>query len=153
MELVSTRRWYTSTSTIGELSNGSGDRFCFVLEDTVRDPGIKVPGKTAIPAGRYRLVVDWSNRFRKYAFHILDVPNFAGIRIHSGNTDADTEGCLLVGEERALNAIFGSHKAFSALWAALTEPAGFDAEHDCQSFRMKQDTWITIIDDGMERPR
>jgi hypothetical protein len=152
MELISTRRWYTSTSTISELFLNQDhctqplERFCFVLEDMVRAPGVKVPGETAIPAGRYRVIVDWSNRFRKYSFHILDVPNFDGIRIHSGNTDKDTEGCLLVGQARSLNAVFGSHKAFVALWAALTEEAGFNEEHGCVAFRMKEETWLTIED-------
>lgn len=147
MELTSTRRWYTSTSTISELVlEGEAERFCFVLEDTVRAPGVKIPGKTAIAAGRYRVIVDWSNRFRKYSFHILDVPNFTGVRIHSGNTCEDTDGCPLVGQERALNAVFGSHKAFVALWERLTEEAGFNEEHGCQAFRMKEETWITIVD-------
>lgn len=148
MELTSTRKWYTSTSTISELflNREDQERFCFVLEDTVRAPGVKVPGETAIPAGRYRVIVDWSNRFNKYSFHILDVPNFDGIRIHSGNTDKDTEGCLLVGQARSLNAVFGSHNAFVALWDRLTEGAGFSEEHGCQSFRMKEETWITIED-------
>lgn len=144
MELLSTRKWYTPTSTISDLAL-NGERFCFVLEDTVRAAGVKIAGETAIPAGRYRVIVDWSNRFRKYAFHVLDVPNFAGIRIHSGNTDQDTEGCLLVGDTRALNAVFGSHKAFVALWELLTEEAGFNEEHGCQAFRMKEETWITIV--------
>jgi hypothetical protein len=163
MQLTSIRKWYTSTSTISELflalsldpaeipagsstSHGPAERQCFVLEDTVRAPGVKIAGETAIPAGRYRVIVDWSSRFRKYSFHILDVPNFAGIRIHSGNTAEDTEGCLIVGQERALNAVFGSHKAFIALWDLLTEEAGFNEEHGCQSFRMKEETWITIVD-------
>lgn len=148
MELISTRKWYTSTSTISELflSREDQERFCFILEDTVRAPGVKVPGETAIPAGRYRVIVDWSNRFKKYAFHVLDVPNFAGIRIHSGNTDADTEGCLLVGKARSLNAVFGSHDAFIKLWERLTEEAGFSEEHGCVAFRMKEETWITIED-------
>lgn len=148
MEITSTRRWYTSTSTISELyvPSHAQERFCFVLEDTVRAPGIKIPGETAVAAGRYRVIVDWSNRFRKYSFHILDVPNFDGIRIHSGNTDEDTAGCLLVGKARSLNALFGSHDAFIALWDLLTEEAGFSEEHGCQVFRMKEETWITIED-------
>jgi hypothetical protein len=155
LDLISTRRWYTSTSTISEFFVGQTamERFCFVLEDTARAPGIKIPGETAIPAGRYRVIVDWSNRFRKYSLHILDVPNFAGIRIHSGNTDKDTEGCLLVGKARALNALFGSHDAFVALWDRLTEQAGFNEEHGCQAFRMKEETWITIEDRALEDTR
>jgi hypothetical protein len=171
MELLSRRRWYTDTSTISELflgmvhpamlearpgsslSTGPAIQECFILEDRVRAAGVKVPGETAIPAGRYRVIVDWSNRFRKYAFHILDVPNFAGVRIHSGNTDKDTEGCLIVGQDRALNAVWGSHKAFVSLWDKLTEEAGFNEEHGCQAFRMKEETWITIEDRPEEDTR
>jgi hypothetical protein len=145
MELISTRRWYTPTSTISEL-RVNGTKECYVLEDAVRAAGVKIVGKTAIPAGRYQVTVDWSNRFQKYALHILDVPNFAGIRIHSGNTDKDTDGCLLVGQERALNAVFKSRDAFAAVWAKLTEAAPWDGERDCQAFRMKEETWITIVD-------
>jgi uncharacterized protein DUF5675 len=163
MEMLSQRRWYTPTSTISELflgithpvvvevgstfSTGPAVRECFILEDRVRAAGVKVQNETAIPAGRYRVIVDWSNRFKKYAFHILNVPNFTGIRIHSGNTDKDTDGCLLVGQERALNAVFQSRTAFGALWEKLTEEAGWDEEHDCQAFKMKEETWITIEDD------
>lgn len=145
MELTSTRKWYTPTSTISDLAL-NGERECFVLEDTVRAPGVKIQNETAIGAGRFRVIVDWSNRFRKYAFHILDVPNYTGIRMHSGNTDEDTDGCLLVGQTRALNAVWGSHLAYVALWDKLTEQVGFSEEHGCQVFRMKEETWITIID-------
>jgi hypothetical protein len=162
MEMTSIRRWYTPESTISELFLGispavveAGDsisvgpaiRECFVLEDTVRAPGVKIQNETAIPAGRFRVIVDWSNRFKKYAFHILNVPDFTGIRMHSGNTDQDTDGCLLVGRDRALNCVEFSHVAFVALWEKLTEEAGFDQEHGCIAFRMKEETWITIVDD------
>jgi uncharacterized protein DUF5675 len=163
MEMLSQRRWYTPTSTISELflgvthpavvevgstfSTGPAVRECFILEDRVRAAGVKVQNETAIPAGRYRVIVDWSNRFKKYAFHILNVPNFTGIRIHSGNTDKDTDGCLLVGRDRGLNCVEYSHVAFVALWEKLTEAAGFDEEHGCQAFRTKEETWITIVDD------
>jgi Family of unknown function (DUF5675) len=159
MELTSVRRWYTPTSTISELfltqsaipvvpagSSMELERECFILEDTVRAPGVKIPGKTAISAGRFRLIVDWSERFQKYAFHILNVPNFSGVRMHSGNTDKDTDGCLLTGLIRELNAVWKSRDAFAALWEKLTEKAGWDTEHDCQAFRMKEETWITIWD-------
>jgi hypothetical protein len=165
MEILSRRRWYTPTTTISELflnttaaqihgapegktiTLGPAIRECFVLEDTVRAPGVKIQNETAIAAGRYRVIVDWSNRFKKYAFHILDVSNFAGIRIHSGNIAEDTDGCLLVGRDRGLNCVEYSHLAFVSLWEKLTEEGGIDEEHGCRSFRMKEETWITIVDD------
>lgn len=146
MELSSVRRWYTPKSTISDLFL-NGERECFILEDVVRPAGAKkVPGRTAIPAGRYRLIVDWSTRFQKYAFHILNVPNFDGIRIHSGNTDKDTDGCLLTGQERALDAVFNSRLAFAALWDKLVEKDVWDRNHDCQAFKMREETWIEIVD-------
>jgi hypothetical protein len=96
MKLISRRRDYGDSYTISELSVNDVYE-CFVLEDKVRAPGIKIAGATAIPAGTYKVVIDASVRFGRDMPHILDVPGFAGIRIHSGNTDADTEGCLLLG--------------------------------------------------------
>jgi hypothetical protein len=75
---------------------------CFFLEDADRhleSGGIKVPGKTAIPRGKREIIIDWSNRFRSLALHILDVPQFTGIRIHAGNRPEDTEGCPVPGRE------------------------------------------------------
>lgn len=77
---------------------------CQVVEDKVRnalgtpdDMFDKVYGKTAIPYGTYQVIMSYSNRFKKQLPELLDVPNFSGVRIHSGNTHEDTEGCLIVG--------------------------------------------------------
>jgi len=92
---------------------------CYTLEDEVRPLGEKVPGKTAIPPGKYDVVIDASSRFRRDMPHILDVPNFTGIRIHIGNTEADTEGCILVGRTRGTSSIGESALAFDALFQKL----------------------------------
>ena len=97
MLLLSHRFEYADNYTVSRLYiNGTYE--CYVLEDKVRAPGVKVPSETAIPAGTYKVVINHSEHFDKNLPQILDVPMFEGIRIHSGNTDLDTEGCLLVGD-------------------------------------------------------
>ena len=76
---------------------------CWTLEDVVRP--VKIPGETAIPAGRYDVRLSLSQRFQKVLPEILAVPGFTGIRIHAGNTQADTHGCLLVGRIRAYDRV------------------------------------------------
>ncbi len=96
MELFVHRRWFYEQYTGGDLYL-DGRFFCNTLEDRVRDPGEKVPGQTAIPAGKYHVALTMSRRFGKVMPEIQDVKGFAGIRIHAGNTAADTSGCILVG--------------------------------------------------------
>ncbi len=101
MEVTLTRIAKRETYTIGRLAI-NGTYFCDTLEPTWRDigvgrPGRKVMGRTAIPEGRYPLVVTFSPRFKRWLPLLLHVPQFSGIRIHSGNTADDTEGCILPG--------------------------------------------------------
>jgi hypothetical protein len=112
------RKVFTDVSTVGELYIGS-DLLCYTLEDTCRASGVKVPGKTAIPAGKYEIVINYSNRFLQYMPLLLNVPNFEGVRIHTGNTEAQTQGCILVGMRKAPNQIFDSRKAFDLLFPEI----------------------------------
>lgn len=90
------------------------------LEDESRDPGVKVPHQTCIPPGFYPLTLSMSNRFKKVLPEVLNVPMFTGIRIHSGNTTEDTEGCILVGMRRSgKDKIAESRDAMAALMTLL----------------------------------
>lgn len=97
--------------TIGHLYI-DGQYFCDTLEDTVRT-GIKIAGKTAIPAGIYKVKKTMSPRFKTILPEILNVPNFSGVRIHSGNTAKDTEGCLLLGLNKTKGAVINSKDAMA----------------------------------------
>ena len=111
MKLTLRRKWFTEKSTIGELYIEE-DYECFTLEDCVRQEGEKVYGETAIPWGRYRVCIDWSNHFKRFMPHILLVPNFEGVRIHSGNSPADTDGCICLGNTRFKDWIGESVRAY-----------------------------------------
>ena len=104
--------------TIGKLSI-DGHYFCDTLEDTVRPAGVKIPGKTAIPAGKYQIEITESIRFNRLMPIIKDVPGFSGVRIHSGNTAEDTEGCILVGKNRVKGKVLDSRKTFQKLFKIL----------------------------------
>lgn len=82
-------------ATLGQLFV-DGEFQWWTLEDRLHD-GPKVPGETCIPAGRYPVIMTLSTRFGKVMPLLVGVPGFAGIRIHGGNTDRDTLGCILVG--------------------------------------------------------
>lgn len=82
---------------------------------------VKIPGQTAIPAGAYRVLITHSPRFKRFLPHLQDVPGFSGIRIHPGNTDADTEGCILPGQWDGSEGVRDSAKAFGTLIVQLNE--------------------------------
>lgn len=104
--------------TIGELSV-DGQFECYTCEDTVRPNGTKVFGQTAIPAGTYNVLVTFSPHFDRPLPLLERVPDFEGVRIHPGNTPADTEGCLLVGKDRLAKSIGESRVAFDALFPKI----------------------------------
>lgn len=112
------RKEFTDNSTIGELFF-NGKFFMYVIEDVVREPGVKVYGQTAIPYGRYKIIINMSNRFKVKMPLLLNVPGFEGVRIHSGNTSADTEGCLIVGYRKDKNFVGNSRKAYQDLMTEL----------------------------------
>src|SRR5512146_2230440 len=120
------RNTYTNASTIGEMWI-DGEFACYTLEDEMREQlGVpvaqwKIPHETAIPVGTYDVVIDLSTRFHRLMPHVLNVPGFSGIRIHSGNTDKDTEGCILVGEEKTSDFIGHSKLAFDSFFSRLQD--------------------------------
>ena len=120
MNLKLRRTTFTGRSTIGELSV-DGTFECFTLEDMVRP--VKVPGMTAISEGVSVVSVSFSDRFKRLLPEVHDVPNFTGIRIHPGNTDADTEGCILVGKTEDTDFIGDSRAAFNKLFPKIQAAA------------------------------
>lgn len=133
MELLLTRNRKDSTSitTIGRLAIDGVDT-CWTLEDVVRPAGQKVAGQTAIPAGRYQVIVNVSNRFKREMCLLLNVPMFEGVRIHGGNTAADTEGCIIVAANKISNdKVQGTQEA--KITAAVK-----------QAIAAGQKVWITI---------
>ena len=111
MKRVEVKRTFKGEEyTIGKLYI-DGHYFCDTLEDKVRPNGEKIYGKTAIPAGTYKVKMTWSPRFKRYLPEILNVPNFTGVRIHSGNTAAETEGCVLLGLNKVKGKVLNSKNA------------------------------------------
>ncbi len=108
--------------TIGRLAV-NGHFCCWTLEDPVHD-GPKMPGVTAIPAGRYPVTITRSQRFGVLLPLIQDVPGFEGIRFHAGNTAADTSGCILVGMARTPFSIMSSQVALERIQPVIAEALG-----------------------------
>ena len=114
MKLVLIRHARRADYTIGRLEDENGMKICDTLEPIWRnyDGGeLKIPKKSAIPEGSYRVVVTKSQRFRKYLPLLVGVPGFEGVRIHAGNTNRDTEGCILVGQNLQVGKV---------LWSRIT---------------------------------
>lgn len=116
MQITVKRLYKTDISTIGELLV-DGIFECYTLEDAERD--VKIKGETAIPKGTYNVIINESTRFKRLLPLLLNVPNFEGVRIHSGNSNHDTEGCILVGQSRNKNYIGQSRKAFDKLFKKM----------------------------------
>lgn len=123
MTLTIERRWKKQGYTIGILYV-NGNRFCETLEDTVR-VGEKIPGATAIPAGRYQIDMNtvspkfrervWARVYDGVVPRLQAVPGFEGILIHPGNTPADTSGCILVGDNTEVGHVWNSQARYYQL--------------------------------------
>ena len=118
-------RLYIREQVMDEYLPGYEDRyFCDTLEPTWRDyehGAYKVKGRSAIPEGRYAVVISYSPRFKQWLPILLGVPKFEGIRIHAGNTAKDTEGCILVGKNREVGKVLDSRKWLYELKQKIVE--------------------------------
>lgn len=81
----------------------------------------KIKGNTAIPQGRYRIAHTYSPKYKRNMPLVCDVPGFEGIRIHSGNSAKDTEGCLLFGKNDRVGWISNSRHYTDVLIKAIVE--------------------------------
>ncbi len=137
MNLQLNRQEFLKDRTIGSLYVNS-KWFCYTLEDLDRHletGGTKAPGMTAIPRGKYKIVMYPSKHFGAMMPCLLDVPQFTGIMIHPGNTPKDTEGCILLGKGRDVisNNLVESKLAFNAFLDILTN-----------AFLRKEEVWIEV---------
>jgi hypothetical protein len=123
MKLILTRTIKTPLYTEGIIMDSHGTFICHSLEDTERDLSYtpKVEHPTAIPRGTYRITLSHSPKFRRMLPLLENVPMFTGIRIHSGNTPADTSGCILVGEKAGEGIIKNSRMTEDKIVKLLTD--------------------------------
>ena len=129
--------------TIGRMSL-NGVYFCDTLEDTDRGLNAamsvdeilakKIKGQTAIPTGKYDVVLTFSPRFKRVLPLLLSVKGYEGVRVHAGNTNKDTEGCLLVGENKEKGKVLNSRATLEKLMSVLL---------DCE--KRKEKISITIV--------
>lgn len=144
MELTLKRIALRSEYTIGKLYV-DGKYACDTIEDTVRDLDkdgkfangeVKIPGKTAIPYGRYEITMkvkspkysnfakySWAKKYDGYLPRLLNVPHFDGVLIHVGNSALDSEACVLVGENKVVGKVINSVNTFRRLMDDYLVPA------------------------------
>ena len=122
MQIVVDRKVFQEKATIGNLSV-DGVFQCDTLEDVDRyleTGGVKTQDETAIPRGIYKVILSHSPRLSamfegKDLPELLDVPDYVGVRVHPGNTDKDTDGCILVGSTYGNDFVGNSRVTFFAL--------------------------------------
>ena len=141
MKLTLNRIYRGPSYTIGKLYINN-EYFCDTLEDTDRGLTdkmtlteilkIKKPSETAIPSGTYNITLDVvSPRFSTKAFYrqvcngklprLLNVKGFDGVLIHSGNTEKDSSGCILVGQNKVKGKVINSQETFKKLYKVLKD--------------------------------
>ena len=127
MKLELKRIALRDTYTIGNLYI-DGVYFCDTIEDKVRDLNkngvfdngeFKVKGETAIPYGTYEVVWAYSPRFKRYTPRLLNVKSFAGVLIHGGNTARDTEGCIILGQNKVKGKVINSKEFVNKLYPII----------------------------------
>jgi hypothetical protein len=120
--------------TLGKMYIDGVD-MCYTLEDVVREE--KIYGETAIPAGRYRVDITFSNRFQRDLPLLIGVENFTGVRIHPGNSDKQTHGCILTGTGIGSdgNSLTESRAAFERVFSEIRDAI----EHG-------EEVWIEVRD-------
>ena len=132
---------HNSYSNIKASPKGGGlvgaSYFCDTLEPTWRDyrnGGRKIKGRSAIPEGRYAVVITWSPRLKEWLPLLLGVPMFSGIRIHAGNTAKDTAGCILVGQNLKRGMVLNSR-----IWLKRLKDKIVEAK------ARGEGVWITVV--------
>lgn len=133
--LIEVKRLYKKdTYTIGVLMV-DGEKFSDTLEDKVRDlkSEKKIYGETAIPAGKYKVVMSMSSKFKRVMPYLENVPQFTGIMIHPGNTIKDTLGCILVGENKKKGQLVNSRKYSDELNKRINE-----------AIERKEQVWVEV---------
>ena len=128
MKIELIRIAFKDTYTIGKLYVDD-TYFCDVLEDVDRglDSSMseseilekKVKGQTAIPTGHYVINITYSPKYKRMMPLMLNVKGFSGIRIHSGNSSKDTEGCLLVGKNKKVGMVLESRDTYQRLFKMM----------------------------------
>lgn len=119
LELKIDRMWKKPEWTISNFTM-NGVKLCESLEDTDRGlrqdmplaqiKKIKKEGITAIPSGRYEVVLRYSPHFKRETPWIKDVPGYKWVLIHAGNNPEHTKGCVLPGENKAKGKVLNSRK-------------------------------------------
>ena len=129
MELKLTRFHFEPDFTLGKLTYDN--KSWFIIEDTDRDlkqndsldkiKSVKVHSCTAIPYGKYQVIINRSQRFKINLPLLLNVPNWEGVRMHVGNYSTDTEGCLLPGKGYSIQnkMVTNSRVAFGEIYELI----------------------------------